>query len=145
MKKISFILLSILIVASSCRGTLQTVGVVRPQATLMVDTIHSRMIVDKTKKIEGSAVMRKFLIFTVKSPNNFADNELNPIGANIEKNMVFKSDIAMLKGAAIRDALTNSNKEYIIAPKFDISIQKTLFSKSIIVKVEGYGGNMELK
>jgi hypothetical protein len=138
MKKISFILLSIVIIASSCRGTLQTVGVVRPQATLMVDTIHSRMIVDKTKKIEGSAVMKKFLIFTVKSPNNYADNELNPIGAKIE-------GIAMLKGAAIRDALTNSNKEYIIAPKFDISIQKTLFSKTIIVKVEGYGGNMELK
>ncbi len=128
---------------SSCRGTLQTVGVVRPQAALIIDTIHSEMIIDKSRKIEGSAILKKFLIFNVKSPYNYADNDINPIG---QYNLLNRnSSLSMLKGAAIRDALSNSNKEYIIAPKFDIAIKRGLFTKQITVRVEGYGGIMKLK
>lgn len=137
MKKLHFVILLVVYVLSSCaRNTYQTIGTAKPEIKIITDTVHTTLKINKQKKIEGSAVYSSILIFTVKAPTNFAENEKNELGSNL---------ISNLKNAAIRDALNNNNMEYLISPKFDIIIKKTLISKEILVRVEGYGATMHFK
>ena len=135
MKKITFLLTILVLFLGSCRSTYQTIGSVRPQI-VMIDTIQSEMVINKNSKIQGSAVMRKFLTFKTKFPTNFAENEATGTA---------KGDIERLKSAALRDALNTNNVDYLIAPKYDIVVSKTLLTKEVIVKVEGFGANLKIK
>ncbi len=135
--KIIFGSLFLMSIASCSRTTLQTIGTSKnSQVYLKIDTIHSKLNINKQKTIEGTAVYKQVLGFTVKSPSNLGVNDINGLGFG---------KMETLKNAAIRDALNNNNFEYLIAPRYNIIKKKTLFSKEIIVKVEGYGANLQIQ
>lgn len=136
-KRILYFLLIIGLFFTSCSSyTFQTVNSVQPQFQLITDTLHAKVTVNKQKKIEGTAVYQSVLIFTTKMPSNFADNDV----------VKYQNDIvSQLKSAAVWDAVTNNNVDILVAPKFSIIVNKDLFTKKIIVKVEGYGGTVQLK
>ena len=136
-KRILYFLLIIVLFSTSCsRYTFQTVNSVQPQFQLITDTLHAKVTVNKQKKIEGTAVYQSVLIFTTKMPSNFADNDV----------VKYQNDIvSQLKSAAVWDAVTNNNVDILVAPKFNIIFKNTLFTKEIIVKVEGHGALFQLK
>lgn len=137
MKNINYLLIVFsAIIITSCGYTKSTVNTLYPKYHFEVDTIHSKIIVNKQKKIEGTAVYKKFLIFTTKMPSNFADNDITPFANDL---------ISQLKSAAVWDAVNNNNVELLIYPKFNIVVNKGLFTDKIAVKVEGYGGSVQLR
>jgi len=139
MKKITFLLTILVLFLGSCRSTYQTIGSVRPQIVndlLKIDTIQSELVINKNSRIQGTAMMRKFLIFTLKAPTNFAESDASGLP---------KGKIGLLKSAALRDALNTNSFEYLVAPKYDIVVTKSLFITEIVVKVEGYGANLKIK
>ena len=137
MKNINYLLIVFsAIIISSCGYTKSTVNTLYPKYHFEVDTIHSKIIVNKQKKIEGTAVYESVLIFTTAMPSNFADNDITPFSKDL---------ISQLKSAAVWDAVNNNNVELLLYPKFNIIVKETLFTKKIIVKVEGYGGTVQLK
>ncbi len=137
MKKNLIILTVCVLILSSCsRYTYQTINSVTPIYTNLSDTIKTEVIVNKKNKIEGSAVCRSFLIFTLQKPSNFAENDV----------VSYKKDIlSQLKSAAVWDAVNTNNVEMLINPRFSVIVRKTLFSKYYAVKVDGYGATTKIK
>lgn len=137
MKNINYLLIVIsAIIISSCGYTKSTVNTMYPKYHFEVDTVHSKIVINKQKKIEGTAVYSSVLMFATQMPSNFAINDLNPFSIGL---------ISKLQSAAVWDAVTNNNAEILVYPRYNIILQKTLFTKKIIVKVEGYGGTVQLR
>jgi hypothetical protein len=138
MKKNLFLILVVAsIVFSSCnRYTYQTINSITPSYSNISDTVKTELIINKKNKIEGTAIYRSFLIFTLQKPSNFAENDV----------VSYKKDIiSRLKSAAVWDAVNTNNVEMLINPRFSVIVKNTLFSKYYAVKVDGYGANTKLK
>jgi hypothetical protein len=100
-------------------------------------------IISVGEKIEGSAaVSRTFFVF-VHGPGKFAEG-VN-YGNNSYKDQsvstsIFTDTVVMAKAAAAYRACAENKADFIICPRYVISVSDYFFYKEVIAKVTGYKG-----
>ena len=102
--------------------------------------------VDMSKKISGTATMKKFLFFTTTQPENFADGVTYSMnGTNSTGLLAFLggSPVDGVKSAAAYNALNSAKAEILVAPTYVVKSIDNLITKEITVQVSGYAGKLK--
>jgi hypothetical protein len=101
---------------------------------VMLDPIKADLTVDQTEKLVGTSSSSFFWIFKITGDNSFADGVKFP-------GMSFGA-VNKVKSSAAYNALNNTKKDYdiIVDPQYTVKVTKTIFTTTIKVTVEGYGG-----
>ena len=100
---------------------------------VQLDPIKADLTVDQ-EKITGTSTSTFFSIFRLSGDNSFADGVRFP-------GMSFGA-VNKVKSSAAYNALnsTENNFDIIVDPQHTVKVTRTLFTKTIKVTVEGYGG-----
>ena len=101
---------------------------------VQTDPIKADLTVDQTTKLVGTSNVNYFLFFKVSGDNQFADGIRFPglsFGAT-----------GQAKSAAAFKALNSTEADFdiLVDPQYTVKVVRTLFTTSIKVTVEGYGG-----
>ena len=101
---------------------------------VQTDPIKADLTVDQTTNIVGTSNTNYFLFFKVSGDNQFADGIRFPglsFGAT-----------GKAKSAAAFKALNSTEADFdiLVDPQYTVKVVRTLFTTSIKVTVEGYGG-----
>ena len=97
----------------------------------LINTIKTEVVVDKSKTLSGTASHSTFLGIFKSGNNEFADLP----GKGMMKT----------KEAAIFQALSGTNNDILVNPKFNVVINKTLLTRKVTVTAIGYGGRYVIK
>lgn len=101
---------------------------------VQLDPIKADLAVDQTSKLVGSSKSSFFLMFKVSGDNYFADGVRFP-------GMSFGA-VNAVKSSAAYNALNSTENDFdiIVDPQYTVKVVKTLFTSTVSVTVEGYGG-----
>ena len=98
------------------------------------------------EKIEGMAAVTRTCFIFINGPGKFAEG-VN-YGTNDYKNnsisgSIFGDTIEMAKAAAAYRACAENKADFIICPRYVISVSDYVFYKKVTAKVEGYKGVLQ--
>jgi hypothetical protein len=129
--KFSFILVSLVLLASSCNTIYKGGYAVKPNVTINYN-INSELKIDTTKVLQGTSTTKVILGIFKTGDSNFSD----AFGGNVGDRE---------KSAATYKALDGTNFDIIVNPKYVVQVYNGLFVTKTTAVVAGYGAKIILK
>jgi hypothetical protein len=138
-----------LFIASALVGLITLTGcqsnyINQPTSQLQVNAVANvEPIISVGDKIEGTAAVTRTLFVFVNGPGKFAEG-VN-YGNNNYKDQtvstsIWNDTVVMAKAAAAYRACAENKADFIICPRYVISVSDYFFYKKVIAKVSGYKG-----
>ena len=118
----------------------------QPSSELDVQAVaHVKPIISVGEKIEGMAAVTRTFWFFISAPGKFAEG-VN-YGTNYYKDesisgSVFGDTVEMAKAAAAYRACAENKADFIVCPRYVISVSDYIVYKKVQAKVSGYKGTL---
>lgn len=148
MKKIvaPLLLLSVVMLTSGC--TIHNANTA--SAPLHVNLVSNDLKADVAvgEKISGQAKVTYFMIFEFGGTGKYADGvsydgTSTQVGGDIFAALLAGNTYAGVKSSAAYDAISKSNADVIISPRYVLEVQDFLIFKTVEAKVTGYKGTVK--
>ena len=140
------LLLSVVVLASGCISHNGNTA----SAPLHVNLVANDLKADVTvgEKISGQAKMTYFMIFEFGGTGKYADGvsydgTSTQLGGNLFSSLLAGDTYAGVKSSAAYDAISKSNADIIISPRYVVDVQDFGIFKTVEVKVTGYKGTIK--